>query len=530
MSDAIGQTVHSPVFVPVGYGGTLSRSIENPANPLSQVFDDELFDGLVGPRTTSGVRVSRKKALGYSAIFRCVTLISSKIAAIPFKVFKAQGQGKEVDKQHPAYPLLRRRPNAWMTAITLKETLQSHALLRGNGYGYIPRDADARPLEILPLNPEATWPVRVDGRLWYVTEITMGDGTTVQRRLRNEDVIHIRGMGFDGLVGYDVISILRETIGKALATREHGTRFFSNNAKPSVALEFPMGMKDAAIANVVAGWNRMGQGLENAHKVAVLREGIKLNSYSVNARDSQLTENLTFDAVDVANIFGLPPRKVGLDQGGGYNSLFEENQSVHDDVLDPWCAKWEEECDQKLLTKVEQESESHFCLYVRNALMRSNPDQRAGYYSKMIENGSLNPDEVRSLEDLNPIPDGKGQTYYMKAGMVPLGEVPAQAKPLDQAPLANSLKNLLAETAGRMARRLSTHIERKNDPQTQADAISEAFEGVLAVVRAAGFAEGIESRAVTGKIIEFVSTLKDPEPRFEQKCVDLVLKTVFPEG
>lgn len=546
MSDSpIGQTVHAPVFVPVGYGSApFARSAENPAVPLSQIFDEDIFDGFAGPKTTSGVRVTRKKALGISAVWRAVCLISGKIAVMPMKVFKSVGQGKEVDKKHPAYRLLKRSPNDFMTPYTLKETLQSHALLRGNGYAYVFRDADANPIEILPLNPEVTWPVRAGGKLWYITEVAdeyaEGGGNRERRRLRAEDVIHIRGMGFDGLVGYDVVTILRETLGKAIATREHGTRYFSNDARPSMALEFPAGMKSEAVDNVVSRWNRMNQGLENKHKVGMLREGVKIQTFSSNARESQLTENLNFDAVDVANVFGLPPRKVGLDQGGGYNSLFEENQSVHDDTLDPWRVRWEEECDQKLLTEQEQETESHSCLFVRNSLMRSNPDQRAAFYDKMVRMGAYNLDQVLAFEDQNPIPGGMGQLHWMQAGMTPLGQAASgdtkpnpdepDESPADQPALANSLRNLLAETAGRMARRLASKFGGDKDPAEQLPAVTEAMESVLSVIRAARRRNGPESAEIASKMLVLLRENPGAESENVEKCVEMVLKTVFPEA
>jgi HK97 family phage portal protein len=522
----------SPVFVPASMTGTGSRSAENPAVPLSSAsFDDDFWEAMGAGRTTSGVRVTRTKALGYSAVWRAVSLISNKLGALPFKVFRAVGQGKEIDRKHPAYPLLFRRPNEYMGPMIFKQTLQSHALLRGNGYGYIYRDADARPLEILPLNPEVTWPVRRGGKLWYVTEVPSGDvrdedGKRELRRLPHTDVIHLRGLGFDGLVGYDVIKILRETLGKAIATREHGSRFFSNNARPSLALEFPAGMKDAVVDAVASRWGRMNQGLENSHKIGILREGVKITPFSVNARDSQLTENLTFDAVDIANVFGLPPRKVGLDQGGGYNSLFEENQSVHDDTLDPWIAKWEEECDAKLLTKQEQDGETQECRFVRNAIMRSNPDQRAAFYEKLIRIGALSPDEARALEDMNPLPGGIGQKYFIQSGVTPLDAPIAEPSPAKPASEGDAARAWLTDAAVRMARRLAKAAERKSDLAEHAGVIAEAMDAPLQHLRGG---EPGKAPEIARKLTDFAAKQADFGQEYEQKCVEIVLKTAFSE-
>jgi HK97 family phage portal protein len=485
-----------------------NRSAENPAVPLSQaLWDDENGVSFVG-KTSSGVRVNEKRALGYSSIWRAVNLISRRLGAMPLKVFRSVGRGKEVDATHPAHKLLRRKPNEWMTAIVFKQTLQASALLRGNGYAYITRDRDGRPVELLPLSAENTWPMRRNGRLWYVTQVPRPDGGPGEVRvLEHTDVLHIRGLGFDGLVGHDVVSILRETIGKAIGTRDYSARFFQNNARPSVALEFPSGMKDAVIQNVVERWGAMNRGLENAHKIGVLREGIKLNTYSMNARDSQLLENLTFDAVDVANIFGLPPRKLGLDQGGGYNSIYEENQSIDDDTMEPHWVTWEEECSDKLLTEEEKATESHSCLFVRNAVMRANPGERADYYAKMWQMGAMSQDEIRAFEDQNPLPDGQGNRYFVPLNYVASDAVgqptdpapeptPAPTPTVDTTGLRAALRVALADTARRMARRLLTQAERaekKNlgewidgDQSHNLRAIREAFSPLLSAARASG--------------------------------------------
>ena len=528
----IGQTVYSPVFVPVGFAGRQFRSAENPAVPLSAAaFDDDFWEAMGAGKTTSGVRVTRTKALGYSSVWRGVNLVSNKVASLPFKVYKDVGLGKEVDRKHPSYKLLSRKPNPQMGPTIFKETLQSHALLRGNGYGYIHRDADARPVEIWPLNPECTWPVRRNGVLWYITEVPAGDvadesGNRELRRLPYTDVFHLRGLGWDGLIGYDVIRILRETLGKALATREHGTRFFANNARPSIALEFPAGMKDHAVDAVASRWGRMNQGLENAHRIGILREGVNIKTFSLTARDSQLTENLTFDAMDIANIFGLPPRKLGLDQGGGYNSLFEENQSVDDDTIDPWLVKWEEEADAKLLTEQEQERESHECRFVRNAIMRANPDQRAGYHGKMFEMGGMNQDEIRASEGLNPLPNGMGQKFYIKSGLVPIEQAGQPKEPPAVEENPDAVRAWLSDTAVRMARRLANAVQRKNDLAEHAATVATALSGPLGHVRGC---EPSKSAEIARIMADFASKQADFGPEFERKSVEIVLKTVFSE-
>ncbi len=408
-------------------GATSSRSAENPAVPLAEALWDDESGGFAFRGQGAGrgaVRASPRRALGYAAVWRAVTLISRLVAVLPLRVIELDAGRKRPALAHPAYRLLHRRPNPWMTPFAFKQTLVAHALTRGNGYAYVVRDRDANPVELLPLSPALTYPVRENGRIWYLTAIPARDGieSTEYRKLPAEDVLHLKGLSDDGLAGIDVFLFLAETFGKAVATRDYGARFFRNSATPRIALEFPPGIEDAQAQRVVDRWSGMHAGIENAHKVGMLREGVKVHSYSASARDSQMIENIEFDAVDVANIFGLPPRKLGLDRSGGYNSLFEENQSIDDDTVNPVCVGVEQECNRKLLTEAQQEGETHYVRFTRNAVLQTNPAQRAAFYSSGIQTGWLSRDEVRDYEDLDPIPDGRGQDFLVPVNLAPAAD------------------------------------------------------------------------------------------------------------
>lgn len=440
-----------------------SRSIENPAVPLSAVFDEE---GDYLGTTAAGNRVTRKRALGYSAVWRGVNLIAGDVGRLPLRVFKRVGAGKEVDTTHPAYSLLRRKPNPYMTAFTFKQTVQAHALLEGNGYALIIRDTrdKATPTELLILDPTRTYPVRVNGVLWYVTHVPRNNDPRAfdLRKLPATDVIHICGLGFDGLCGYPVIRILRETIGKALAARDYGTRYFRNSARPGIALEVPAGMKDSAINNLRESWERIHQGIDNAHRVGILREGVKITTYNADARNAQLVENMEFDAREIANVIGVPPHKVGDPSKTAYNSLESENQSYHEDTLDRWLICWEEACGDKLLTEAEKASESHTVEFGRQELSRVNLAARGAYYSQAILGRWLLPDEIRGFENMNPMPDGMGKQFAPVAGAAkPTGADPDGDPAADgRSAIRDAIRLVAADALARMARRLATHAER----------------------------------------------------------------------
>ncbi|MES2208592.1 MAG: phage portal protein [Chloroflexota bacterium] len=417
-------------------------SVENPAVPLSEAFDGtDAFDMLAGEGSTaSGARVTRTRVLGYSSVWRAVNLISSGVGRLPIEVYrwiepKGNTLGKAPDYSHPARKVLR-KPNEYTTPIVFRKTIQSHALIEGNGYAYIVRDLAAKPVELLILDPRRTWPVRVNGELWYVSEC--GDPIPGKRRryglvkLPAADVIHIQGLGADGLCGYPVFKLLRETFGTALAARDYGARFFGNDGRPGIALQVPAGMKEETVTKLRESWERIHTGLKNAHRAAILRDGVTLQTFGAGARDAQLLQNREFDAREISNVFGVPSHKLGDPSGASYNSRESENQSFLDDTLDDWLVTWEQELALKLLTEFEKDSESHVIEFSRRALLRTDAAGRSGYYNAAIQTGWMSRDEARAEEGYNPIPEGRGAEFVLPVN-VAAAPAPGEGEPAPEA-------------------------------------------------------------------------------------------------
>lgn len=418
-------------------------SIENPAVPLSSIVeDDAMYDTLTGgEHSHGGVKVSARKALGLSSVWRGVNLISGDIGRYPFTLYRympGTGLAKQPDILHPAARVMR-RPNDYMTPFTFRETLQAHALLYGNGYAYIVRsDFDGAPLELLPLDPARTWPVRAGGELWYLSQVA--EPLPGKRRkknsyvkIRSTEMLHIKGLGFDGLCGYSVLKIMRETLGGAIAARDYGGRYFKNDASPGVVIQVPAGMPERAIANLRQTWDALHIGFRNAHKIAILRDGVTLANYSkATAKDAQMLESRAFDAREVANVLGVPPHKLGDPSRTAYNSLESENQSYREDTLSRWFAVWEQECFSKLLTESEKAAGTHGFYFDPQPLSSVPLSQRGAYYSQAITGGWLAPDEARAYENLNPRLDGTGGGFSR-----PLNTAPTKPTAPDVTPAAD---------------------------------------------------------------------------------------------
>jgi HK97 family phage portal protein len=404
------------------------RSLENPSTPLSAP-DDWLFDSLGSFRASSGVNVNRETALTLDTYFRCAALISGDAGKLPLLTYKKTGKGKEIDQDHAAYHLLYEESSEELSALHFKRVLTFHAMCEGNGYSYINRDRAGRPIELWPLSPMKTYPVREGRRLWYVTQFGGGDHLQ-QRKLPGEDVFHLKGLSFDGLVGYSVVAKMRETLGLAIAYENFGSMFFKNQAVPKAVLVHPGRLKPEAIINLRESWERMHSGLENSHRTAVLQEGMDVKTLTIDAEKSQLMEGKNFSRVQICNFFGVPPHKAGDASRTSYNSLEQENEAYIDDGggLGYWLAAWEAEARLKLLSDAERETRSHCIAFKKNGMLRANLTARTQYYVSMLQNGVFNPNEVREEEGYNPREGG--EEYMVQLNMQPNKAAdPADNKP-----------------------------------------------------------------------------------------------------
>lgn len=495
-------------------------------------------------KAISGVRVTPKKALGYPAVWRAVSLISGDVGKLPLLVYRQTGKNKEPDSAHPAYRILLRKPNDAMTAFVFKQTLMLHALIHGNGYAYIDRTGAAVVKQLLILDPECVEPIRVNGVLWYLYKPPDG---SEWRKLPADEVLHVKGLGYDGLQGYPVLKVARDALGAAIAARDHSARYFANGARPGGVLEHPGKLTDQARRNMRESWERVHKGLENAHKVAILEEGTKYQGFASNARDAQLLETREFDAREVANIFGVPTHKLGDPSKVAYNSLGEENQSYYDDTLSRWLKVFAEEAHDKLLSDEEKRTESHCVDFDYQEIQRANLPAQVDFVDKLVKAGIINQDEGRGVFGYNPLPDGKGQRFFIPNTLVPVEDAgkanqpPAPApEPQKEAPrkgVPAGLRAVVVDVAGRMARRLATHAEKaaRSDLdkwlaegiREHVPVIADAFAPVVLACRDFGF-NVPDARAVAGVVVErFAEVARTSGPLDVNFCRDHIVASLI---
>lgn len=404
----------------MGFLSRAYRNLERRAsleNPSVSLTDPDAWNELFGEHdSSSGVKVTRKRALGYPPLWRGINLIANGVAKLDLLTYRRlEGQDRERAIDHSAYPLLRRKPNRFLTAGKFKRTMQFHSLYFGNGYAAIFRRMNDRPESLLLLDPCQTFPFQADGELWYRTKIR---GET--RRIHADDVLHIAGLSFDGMVGLSVIELMADSIGHGLAAREYAAKFFKQGTTVNGILMIPGHLKGDAQERVMKYWKKIAGGLKESHKVALLQDQAKFQTITgLSPEQTQMLQTREFEAKEMANILGLPPHKLGDSSRVSYNSLEMENQAYLDDSLDPWLRGWEEESGDKLLSEEEKLTDSHFMEFNRQALVRADLNGRYRAYQTGRLGGWLSVNDIRKSENL-PAIEG-GDVYLQPLNMKTVG-------------------------------------------------------------------------------------------------------------
>lgn len=342
-----------------------------------------------------------EKVLTWAAWWRGVTLLAKYLAKCPCEVFGVEPNGKfgtTPALTHPAYRILRWKANEVQTAFQFRLALAGHAINRGNGYAHIGRVGPV-PTELILLDPDDTEPVLMNGAVWYVYKLPSGE----KRKLPAADVFHLRGFGFDGIRGYPLWQMAKESISLGLsAERFRGTRY-KNSARPSVILETPNKMHDQAMTRLREDWERIHTGLDNSHRTAILDNGLKASKLSFSPEEMQEVESAGLLLRDAANFLGVPSSKLGDTEGVKYASKEQDDLNFIADGLDFWLVAFEDEAREKLLSESEKDGNTRIVSFDRESLVSFDLAAKANYYRTATGGrGWMSPAEVREELHLEP--------------------------------------------------------------------------------------------------------------------------------
>lgn len=364
-----------------------------------------LVDWLARDAGVAGVRINAESALTYSTIWQAVTVLAGDVGQLPLDVYRRSGAGgedRQVDREHPAQALVRRRPNPWTSAQDFWETLMVYCLLWGNGVAEIARSGRGDPVQLTPLLPDRTGMEIVDGRPWIVTRVgPQREDLASWRKIRYEDVLHVRGLATDGLWGVNVISKARHSWALGLGQERYAGKFFENGALPGGVLEHPGRIGDEDdIRRLRADWAAIHEGLDNVARIAVLEEGMSFKPMTITNKDSQWLEGRKFQRSEIAAWFNLPPHKVGDLERETHRNIEEQNRSYLDTSLMRWLLKIAAEAEYKLLRARERSEDTHYLEHNTAAILRGDLKSRYEAYAVGINNRFLCPNEVRRRENL----------------------------------------------------------------------------------------------------------------------------------
>lgn len=377
---------------------------------------DRLIARLDGTQSAAGVHVNEATAMRVAAVYSSVRVIAETIGSLPLNMHRRRADGgRERAAEHPLQILLHDRPNGWQTAQEFREMLTEHALLRGAGYAFINWRSRASNIvdELIPLHPDRVAVRQLpDNSLAY--ELRRADGTRVP--LMQDEVFVLRYRTRDGVDPVGVIESGRDSIGVAYATQEYAGRFYRNDATPGVVLKHPTKLSAEAAQRLKETWNAANAGSGNARRTALLEEGMSIERLSLSAEDSQFLETRQFQRSEIAGLFRVPPHMIGDLSRATFSNIEHQSLEFLAHCIGPWLTRWEQSIARDLISA----PATYFAKLSPEGLLRGDLKSRYDSYAIGRNWGWLSVNDIRALEDLNPISDG-GNVYLEPMNMRPAG-------------------------------------------------------------------------------------------------------------
>lgn len=378
--------------------------------------DDRYFAELLASEGASG-HVTPQTAVNYTPVFAAIRVIAGNLAGLPLVTFEKRSDGgRDRAPKHPLYKLLKNKPNnRKTTAFEFREMLTAHMLLYGNAYAQIIRNPFGDPLELYPMHPTQVVPRLVEGQLVY--KIRQDNGGSVD--LPEYEVLHLRAFRDCGLEGLSPIAAARKAVEAGLSLEDFAKNFFQGGAFPTGVLEYEGGeMPPEARDNLRESWQKLHGGENRGKKVAVLEAGVKWKPMGIPQSDAQFLEQRRFGVEEISRIYGVPPHLLGDLSRSTNNNIEMQSQEFLTYCLRPWMERWEQVIVRDLL---DGDDDRYFVKHVANALLRGDSIARGQFYAQGRQWGWFSINDIRELEDMNPIGED-GDIYLSPMNMVPAGD------------------------------------------------------------------------------------------------------------
>lgn len=350
-----------------------------------------------GRETSSGIHINENVVMGIPAVYACIRVLAESVASLPLMTYERFSNGdRERATGFSLYSLLHDSPNPLMTSFEFRELMMGHLCLRGNAYAYIER-SHGEIIALWPLHPDRVT-VELRGRKLFYKHANDG----AEKVYKADDILHIKGLGSDGIVGFSPLTMLRDSFAYSKAVQEYSANYFKNDASPGGILSSPGALTDQALHNLRESWKAGHTGKGNHHRVAILDSGLHWESIGVSPMDSQLVESMKFSTIEIARAFRVPLNLIQDLDRSTYSNINEQNRSFLVHTLQPWLCRFEQAMTKALLT--ESEKERYFIEHLTAGILRADTKTRYDAYKVGIEAGFLTVDEVRNLENMNSLP------------------------------------------------------------------------------------------------------------------------------
>lgn len=433
----------------------VARWLEWREHPGANIDWDRWFGR--GTMTHAGVDVTEEGSLALPAVWACVNVLAQTIGMLPLITYRRLPDGgKTRASEHPLYELLHLMPNPEQTSMEWREMLSGHLASWGNAFAEVEADRRGRVMALWPLLPNRMIEVkRENGRLRYTYRLENGQ----EKVFADYQILHLKGLSGNGLVGYSPVRMTMQAIGLGLATEEFGARFFSNGAAPGLVIRHPKTLTDVAVKRMRESWNEDHQGLSNAHRIKILEEGAEIEKMGIPPEEAQFLETRKFQADEIARIYRMPPHKIGIMDKATFSNIEHQAIEFVTDTIMPWLVRMEQRYTVDLLTQAERRT--IFVEHMVNGLLRGDIKARYDAYAIGRNWGWLSANDVLRLENMDPIEGG--DVYLQPLNMVAAGSAEGSrkdAKAQREEERDQTARAWMAEATARVAKREAADLRR----------------------------------------------------------------------
>lgn len=405
----------------MGFWNTVTAGLSRKSStPDWGVLERYLGWAFGGGVSASGVIVNPQNAMQSASVYACIKVLAESVGMLPLEIYKKGPAGsRTLAMEHPLYELLHEQPNEYQTAVEFLEMMVLHLNLRGNAYAYINRARSGRVVEIIPLHPDYVT-VMMDNTNTVIYRVGAENGA--QRLVDRSEILHVKGLTINGWLGISPIAYARESIGLALATEKFGGQLFRNGAKMGGVLKHPGSLSDEAYKRVKESFDQASSG-ENAHKTALLEEGMTWEKISMEANDAQFLETRKYQRGEIASVFRVPPHLIMDLERATFSNIEQMSIEFVQYSLMPWLTRIEKAIRRDVFSADDKKTST--VKFDVSALLRGDSAARSAYYNSGINAGWMTRNEARAMELLNPI-DGL-DTPLMPLNMTDGTEDPDEA-------------------------------------------------------------------------------------------------------